>query len=123
MIVRGPRPPLSSWISGICCWVILGTLSPLSPEPELLKARAQIRVRVSSLPPSATLDLRILKYFNVKGRGKLDVVAEAFNLLNRTNVTRLNTVYGPLLTPVASFGRPIEAGPGRQLQFSIDFEF
>jgi hypothetical protein len=74
-------------------------------------------------PASATLDLRILKYFTIKPHGKLDVVIEAFNVLNRTNVTQVNTVYGPLLTPLRFFGRPIEAGAARQLQFSIDFEF
>jgi hypothetical protein len=75
------------------------------------------------LPASVTLDLRILKYFNVKPHGKLDLVVEAFNVLNRTNVTQVNTVYGPLPTPLRSFGRPIEAASARQLQFSIDFEF
>ena len=75
------------------------------------------------LPASATLDLRLLKYFNIKPHGKLDLVIEAFNVLNRTNVTQVNAVYGPLLAPLQSFGRPIEAGPARQLQFSIDFEF
>ena len=75
------------------------------------------------LPAIATLDLRILKYFNIKPHGKLDVVVEAFNVLNRTNVTQVNTVYGPLLAPFRSFGRAIEAGSARQFQFSIDFEF
>ena len=75
------------------------------------------------LPSSATLDVRILKYLNIKPHGKLDFVVEVFNVLNRTNVTHVNSVYGPLLTPLRSFGRPIEAGPARQFQFSIDFEF
>ena len=75
------------------------------------------------LPSSATLDLRVLKYFNVKPHGKLDLVVETFNLLNRTNVSQINAVYGPLLTPLAAFGRPIEAGIARQIQFSLDFEF
>ncbi|MEP6610037.1 MAG: TonB-dependent receptor, partial [Burkholderiaceae bacterium] len=75
------------------------------------------------LPASATLDLRILKYFPIKPHGKLDLVIEAFNLLNRTNVTQANTVFGPLSTPLGSFGHPLGAGPARQLQFSIDFEF
>jgi hypothetical protein len=75
------------------------------------------------LPSTATLDLRILKYFDIKPHGKLDVVVEAFNLLNRTNVSQINAVYGPLLTPRSSFGRPIDAGIARQIQFSVDFEF
>ena len=75
------------------------------------------------LPSSATLDLRVLKYFSIKPHGKLDLVVEAFNLLNRTNVSQINTMYGPLLTPRPGFGRPIEAGMARQIQFSLDFEF
>jgi hypothetical protein len=75
------------------------------------------------LPTSVTLDLRILKYFDVKPHGKLDLVVEAFNLLNRTNVSQINSVFGPGLTPLSTFGRPIEAGASRQIQFSIDFEF
>ena len=75
------------------------------------------------LPMSATLDLRILKYFAVKPHGKLDLVVEAFNLLNRTNVSQINAVFGPSLTPLRTFGRPIEAGAARQIKFSIDFEF
>jgi hypothetical protein len=77
----------------------------------------------SRLPASATLDLRILKFFRIKPHGKLDLVVEVFNVLNRTNVTQVNTVYGPLLAPLRSFGRAIEAASARQLQFSIDFEF
>ena len=75
------------------------------------------------LTSTATLDLRILKYFNIKPHGKLDLVVEAFNLLNRLNVSQINAVYGPLLTARSSFGRPIDAGMARQIQFSVDFEF
>jgi len=50
-------------------------------------------------------------------------VVEAFNLLNRTNVSEINAVYGQLLTSRPAFGRPIEAGIARQIQFSVDFEF
>jgi Carboxypeptidase regulatory-like domain/TonB dependent receptor len=75
------------------------------------------------LPSSASLDLRVLKYFNIKPHGKLDLVVEVFNLLNRTNVSQINPVYGSLLTPRLAFGRPIEAGIARQIQFSLDFEF
>jgi hypothetical protein len=74
-------------------------------------------------PASATLDIRILKYLKIKPHGKLDLVVEAFNVLNRTNVTQMNTVYGPFLTPLRSFGLATEAGPSRQLQLSVDFEF
>ena len=75
------------------------------------------------LPASATLDLRVWKFFRIKPHGKLDVVVEAFNLLNRMNVTQLNAVYGFGAVPLASFGRPIEAASARHIQFSVDFEF
>ena len=75
------------------------------------------------LPSSATLDLRVLKYFDIKPHGKLDLVVEGFNVFNRTNVSQVNAVFGPSLTPLSTFGKPIEASAARQIQFSIDFEF
>lgn len=61
--------------------------------------------------------------FKIKPHGKLDLVVEAFNVLNRTNVTRLNSVYGFGASPLASFGRAIEAASARYIQFSVDVEF
>jgi hypothetical protein len=75
------------------------------------------------LPASATVDLRVLKFFHVQPHGKLDIVIEAFNLLNRLNVTQLNGFYGPLATPLPAFGQPVDAAAARRMQFSIDFEF
>ncbi len=69
------------------------------------------------------LDLRLLKYFKVGEHGKLDFVAESFNLLNHTNVVRLNQFFGPGAVPISVFKTPNRAGIARQLQFSIDFEF
>ena len=47
------------------------------------------------LPSSATVDVRVLKYFDIKPHGKIDLVVEAFNLFNRTNVSQNNAVFGP----------------------------
>jgi hypothetical protein len=69
------------------------------------------------------VDLRVLKAIAVKPHGKLDLVVEGFNILNRTNVTQLNAVYGLGSSPLASFGHPIDAATARHIQFSIDFEF
>jgi hypothetical protein len=69
------------------------------------------------------LDLRLLKYFKVGEHGKLDLVAESFNLLNHTNVTALNQFFGPDAIPIPTFNTPNRASIARQLQFSIDFEF
>ena len=90
---------------------------PLTDRPRGM-ARNSLR-----LPASATLDLRLLKFFKIRPHGKLDLVVEAFNLLNRTNVTQLNNVYGFGATPLVTFGRAIEAASSRHIQFSVDFEF
>ena len=68
-------------------------------------------------------DLRILKFFKVGERGKLDLVAESFNVLNHTNVTGLNPFFGPNSSPLVAFDTPNKAGIPGELQFSIDFEF
>jgi hypothetical protein len=91
---------------------------PLSSRP-LGRARNSLRT-----PGFAALDLRVLKFIPVKrGRGKLDLVAEFFNLFNRLNVSDINPFFGTGSAPAASFARPLEAQNPRQMQFSIDFEF
>jgi outer membrane receptor protein involved in Fe transport len=69
------------------------------------------------------LDLRVLKFFKVGEHGKLDLVAESFNLLNHTNVVALNQYYGAESLHLPAFATANRAGISRQLQFSIDFEF
>ena len=69
------------------------------------------------------MDLRVLKYIPIGEHGKLDFVAEAFNLFNRTNVSQINPFFGSGIRPLAGFGVPIEAFNARHFQFSIDFEF
>lgn len=74
-------------------------------------------------PNQIQLDLRILKYFKVGEHGKLDLVAESFNLINHTNVVGLNQVFGPGAVPIPRYNTPDRASLARQFQFSIDFEF
>ena len=74
-------------------------------------------------PASASLDLRVLKYFPAGPHGRLDLVVEAFNLLNRANATELDVYYGSGATPRAGFGRPTAGSGARQVQFSVDYEF
>ncbi len=74
-------------------------------------------------PTQVQFDLRVLKFFKVGEHGKLDFVAESFNVINHTNVVSLNQFYGPGKLPIPVFTTPNKAGIPRQLQFSIDFEF
>jgi hypothetical protein len=73
-------------------------------------------------PTNVNLDLRVLKTIGIE-RGKLDIVAESFNLINHTNVTQLNTAFGNGISPVSSFSTPTETAVPRQIQFSLDYEF
>ena len=74
-------------------------------------------------PSTVVFDLRILKFFKIGDHGKLDVVAESFNLLNRTNVVQVGPWFGIQLSPTKTFARPTEALNPKQFQFSLDFEF
>ena len=69
------------------------------------------------------MDIRVLKYFPFGDSRRLDLVAEFFNLFNRSNIAQINPVFGQDVTPISGFGRPIEGAGARQIQFSLDFEF
>ncbi|PYR27768.1 MAG: hypothetical protein DMF98_04965 [Acidobacteria bacterium] len=75
------------------------------------------------LPAFAAADVRLLKAIAIKPHGKLDLVVEAFNILNRQNVIGIDPVFGPGPSPRPGFGRAIEAANPRHIQFSIDVEF
>lgn len=74
-------------------------------------------------PLLMNLDFRVLKYFPVGKTARLDLVADAFNLFNRANVTRINPVFGVAALPQPGFLQPLAGAGARQLQFSLDFEF
>jgi hypothetical protein len=77
-------------------------------------------------PMLANMDLRVLKFFPfpaVSKTARLDVVAEAFNLFNRTNVAQANPIYGMSPLPLSTWLQPITAAGARRIQFSLDFEF
>jgi hypothetical protein len=76
-----------------------------------------------STPVQVQFDLRVLKFFKIGEHGKLDFVAESFNVLNHVNVISLNQFYGSGRSPLSVFATPNKASIPRQLQFSIDFEF
>jgi hypothetical protein len=74
-------------------------------------------------PTLANVDLRVLKYFPFGKTARLDLVAEAFNLMNRASVVQINPVFGIGPVPQPDFLRPITGAGARRIQFSLDFEF
>lgn len=92
-----------------------------------------------------TVDVRLSRSFTIHEKKKLELLAEAFNLLNTLNVRFFNTVYGdsifhpanstisdPLLGSIPTFregalnpayGNPRATFNPRQIQFAARFTF
>lgn len=113
--------------------VIIGSGRPVDPltgidsngsHPFPLSARPAGLGRNSlSTPLMANVDLRALKYFPVGKTARLDLVAEAFNVFNHTNVVQINPIFGPGTIALPTFLQPLTASGARVMQFSLDFEF
>jgi hypothetical protein len=70
-----------------------------------------------------SLDLRVSKRIRFSEHAALEVLAESFNTLNRTNFQIPNNTFGTGPVPLASFGRPTAAGDPRQIQFGMRLSF
>ena len=69
-------------------------------------------------PATVSLDLRVMKTIRFQhDRSRLQFGVEAFNLLNHTNVLRVDPYYTP------SFDRPVEINSARQVQLMMQFEY
>jgi hypothetical protein len=87
------------------------------------------------LPRIVNVDMRVSRRFALKESMALEVLAEGFNLFNRTQVTGLNTTLyaaggtyqNPTLTAVSAFGTVTAAGGTlyreRQVQLGVRFQF
>ena len=98
-----------------------GTLAwPLTARPAGLGRNS------ARTPGLVNMDFRVLKYFpfpSVSKAAKLDLVAEAFNLFNRANVSQVNPVYGAGALAQGGWLLPLTGAGARRIQFSLDFEF
>ena len=65
----------------------------------------------------ASLDMRLAKRIRLNERVDLNVTAEGFNLLNRSNLGVQNNPFGPNVLPLSTFGKPTAAFDSRQFQF------
>lgn len=76
--------------------------------------------------PSATLDVRLTRRVPLAGRKQLELMVEAFNVLNRTNLQVPNNTFGAgayPTNPLATFGQATAAGDPRQVQLGFRFGF
>jgi len=72
---------------------------------------------------SVSLELRLDRRFDLRDHFKVDVIAESFNTLNRTNLQFPNNTFGTGPSPLAPFGKPTNAGDPRQIQFGLKLAF
>jgi hypothetical protein len=72
---------------------------------------------------STTLDIRLSRRFRVSEQLEADVLVEAFNALNHTNLQFPNATFGSGSSPVATFGRATNAADPRQLQLGLRLSF
>jgi hypothetical protein len=75
------------------------------------------------LPSSSTVDVRLSRDFGVGGGSRLELLIEAFNVLNHVNILNVNNTFGTGLMPLPSFGRPTLAGDPRQIQLGARWRF
>lgn len=74
-------------------------------------------------PSTSSFDLRVSRVFPIKGTQHVEVMVEAFNLFNHVNVVNVNNTFGTGPTPLPTFGQPVAAADGRQLQLGVRWSF
>jgi hypothetical protein len=72
-----------------------------------------------NMPGFFTWDMRVAKLIPMGERVKLNLIAEVFNLFNRTNITAVNQLCDPSAGSTCSAGQPSAAYSARQLQFAL----
>jgi carboxypeptidase family protein len=76
------------------------------------------------LPASKTVDVSLAKTIAMTGAQHIEVRMDVFNLLDATNVTQSNAVYGRIVgSPAAVFNQPLRVANPRQLQFAVRYRF
>jgi hypothetical protein len=79
-----------------------------------------------TMPATASVDVRASRRFALGGRFSVDAVLDVFNLFNRTNYTEINNIFGTGAfpdTPNATYGQFERAGPPRQMQLGVRFNW
>jgi hypothetical protein len=72
-----------------------------------------------TLPGFFTWDMRLAKRIPFGERFKLDLIADAFNLFNRTNIAAANQTCDPSAGTTCLAGQPTAAYDARQFQFAL----
>ena len=65
------------------------------------------------------VDMRISRRIPLGERFKIDVIADSFNLLNRTNIAAVNQLCDPTAGSTCTAGQPTASFDARQFQFAL----
>ena len=85
-----------------------------------------------AMPSQMTVDARLSKRFAMPRGATIDVIAEAFNLFNRSNFSEVNPIFGRGMLPNdpqrdaqgrATYGLFEQALPPRQVQLALRVGF
>jgi Carboxypeptidase regulatory-like domain/TonB dependent receptor len=68
-------------------------------------------------------DMRVSRRIPLGERFNLDLIADAFNLFNRTNIAAVNQLCDPTAGSICSAGQPTAAYDARQFQFALKLSF
>jgi hypothetical protein len=72
-----------------------------------------------TMPMFFQFDMRLSKGINLGERMRLDLIADAFNLFNHTNIIAVNQLCDPLVGSTCAAGQPSAAADARQFQFAL----
>jgi hypothetical protein len=113
-------------------------LSPIftygSPYPFNIVTGGQTIQTTAARPPgigrntgvgfsSASLDVRLSRQVDVTERIKMELIAESFNILNRTNLQFPNNTFGTGTVPLPAFATATAASDPRQIQLGLRLSF
>jgi hypothetical protein len=94
-----------------------------NPSNDIAPGRTRNQFR---LPTTVSLDPRIARDLPV-GRSRVQLIWEAFNLFNRSNINGVTTTYygvsGTTLTPSTTFGRATASAGERIMQLAVKMTF
>jgi Carboxypeptidase regulatory-like domain/TonB dependent receptor len=72
-----------------------------------------------TMPMFFQFDMRVSKGINLGEHLRLDLIADAFNLFNHTNIIAVNQLCDPLVSTTCTAGQPSAAADARQFQFAL----
>jgi hypothetical protein len=90
------------------------------------EAATSLARNAGRLPTQLTFDLRGSRRVAVGGTRHIDLLVEAFNLFNRTNVLEVNNVFGTgafPAQPLPTYGQFQRVAPPRQVQIGARLRF